>query len=297
MLEIQLNKTLMSAQGTMTLEVDTVIEPGKITTLFGESGAGKTSVLRMLAGLLKPDGGNIVVHGKVWYNAAQKIALQPQQRSIGYVFQDYALFPNMTVRQNLEFAFASKKIARQHQTQIDQLMELVALQALQHRKPHTLSGGQCQRVALARALVTQPDLLLLDEPLSALDQTMRQRLQDYLLQLHQKFSPTILLVSHDVGEIFKVSHQVLVLEHGRITQKGTPRQVFAQQQISGKFQVVGKVLDIVTEGVVYIVSVLAGNEVIKVVADASDITQLNPGDEVLVVSKAFNPLIKSIVGS
>ncbi|WP_299465283.1 ATP-binding cassette domain-containing protein [uncultured Microscilla sp.] len=294
MLEVQLNKTLMSAQGTMKLEVDTVIEPGKITTLFGESGAGKTSVLRMLAGLLKPDGGNIVVNGRVWYNAAQKIALPPQKRSIGYVFQDYALFPNMTVRQNLEFAFASKKIARQNQVQVDQLVELVALQSLQHRKPHTLSGGQCQRVALARALVTQPDLLLLDEPLSALDQTMRQRLQDYLLQLHQKFSPTILLVSHDVGEIFKVSHQVLVLEHGHITQKGTPRQVFAQQQISGKFQVVGKVLDIVTEGVVYIVSVLAGNEIIKVVADASDITQLNPGDEVLVVSKAFNPLIRKL---
>jgi molybdate transport system ATP-binding protein len=294
MLEIQLRKTLLSAQGTMLLDIDTSIESGKITTLFGASGAGKTSVLRMLAGLLAPEGGKLIVNGRLWYDAAQGIALKPQQRSIGYVFQDYALFPNMTVRQNLEFAFSNKKEVRQNQALIGQLMELMGLDELQNRKPVTLSGGQRQRVALARALVSKPDLLLLDEPLSALDQTMRQTLQNYLLQLHQEFSPTILLVSHDVGEIFKVSDQVLVLEQGRITRKGTPSQIFAQQQLSGKFQMVGKVVDIIAEDVVYIVSVLVGNQVVKVVADAQDVAPLEVGNEVLLASKAFNPLIRKL---
>lgn len=294
MLEIQLRKTLLSAQGKMLLDVEMRVETGKITTLFGVSGAGKTSILRMLAGLLKPEGGKVVVNGKVWYNAAQGIDLKPQKRSIGYVFQDYALFPNMTVRQNLEFAFANKKVARQSQALVNQLMELMELHALQHRKPDTLSGGQRQRVALARALVTKPDLLLLDEPLSALDHTMRQTLQNYLLQLHQEFSPTILLVSHDIGEIFKVSDQVLVLEQGHIAQQGTPNQVFAQQQLSGKFQMVGKVIDLVAEDVVYIVSVLVGNQVVKVVADAQEAALLEVGNEVLLASKAFNPVIQLI---
>lgn len=294
MLEIQLRKTLLSAQGTMLLDIDTNIESGKITTLFGTSGAGKTSILRMLAGLLAPEGGKIVVNGKLWYDAAQGTALKPQQRSIGYVFQDYALFPNMTVRQNLEFAFSNKKEVRQNQALIGQLMELMELDELQNRKPVTLSGGQRQRVALARALVSKPDLLLLDEPLSALDQTMRQTLQNYLLQLHQEFSPTILLVSHDVGEIFKVSDQVLVLEQGRITRKGTPSQIFAQQQLSGKFQMVGKVVGIIAEDVVYIVAVLVGNQVVKVVADAQDVAALEVGNEVLLASKAFNPLIRKL---
>lgn len=294
MLSIHLHKTLLAAQGKMALTIDTQIQSGIITTLFGESGAGKTSVLRMIAGLLKPDNGRLVVNGKVWYDAAKRIWLKPQQRSIGYVFQDYALFPNMTVRQNLEFAFASKKERHQNQPVIEELISLVALQELQHRKPATLSGGQRQRVALARALVTQPDLLLLDEPLSALDQTMRQKLQNYLLRLHQKFNTTILLVSHEVGEIFKVSHQVLVLEQGRITRQGTPAQVFSHHQVSGKFQLTGKVLQIDKEDVVHLVSVLIGNQIIKVIADESDITNLGIGDEVLVASKAFNPLIKKI---
>ncbi len=294
MLEIQLRKTLLSAQGTMLLDIDTNIESGKITTLFGTSGAGKTSILRMLAGLLAPEGGKVVINGRLWYDAAQGTALKPQQRSIGYVFQDYALFPNMTVRQNLEFAFSNKKEVRQNQALIGQLMELMELDELQNRKPVTLSGGQRQRVALARALVSKPDLLLLDEPLSALDQTMRQTLQNYLLQLHQEFNPTILLVSHDVGEIFKVSDQVLVLEQGRITRKGTPSQIFAQQQLSGKFQMVGKVVDIIAEDVVYIVAVLVGNQVVKVVADAQDVAALEVGNEVLLASKAFNPLIRKL---
>ena len=311
MLEIKLHKTLQAAQGPLHLNVDVNIEAGQIVTLYGASGAGKTSILRMLAGLLVPEQGRVVLNGAVWYDAAQKYWRKPQQRSIGYVFQDYALFPNMTVRQNLEFALpARKKTAlrwvknsrKNHRTKmpkdqtqlIDELIEIVALQALQHRKPTTLSGGQKQRVALARALVTQPDVLLLDEPLSALDQGMRLKLQDYLLELHQRFQNTIILVSHEVSEIFKVSDQVLVLADGQITQQGTPSQIFTHRQVSGKFQLVGKVLTIIQEEVVYIVSVLIGNQVIRVVANEDDVLDLQPGDQVMVASKAFNPLIQKI---
>ncbi|HAS41975.1 MAG TPA: molybdenum ABC transporter ATP-binding protein [Microscillaceae bacterium] len=297
MLEIKLHKTLQAAHGPMQLAIDVNIEAGQIVTLYGASGAGKTSILRMMAGLLMPEQGRLVVNGDIWYEADQKLWRKPQQRPIGYVFQDYALFPNMTVRQNLEFALpkkSAKDTKRRQQSLIEELIEIVALQELQHRKPTTLSGGQKQRVALARALVTQPEVLLLDEPLSALDQAMRQKLQDYLLELHQKFKNTILLVSHDVGEIFKVSHQVLVLEAGQITRQGTPAQIFTRQQVSGKFQLVGKVLEIIREDVVYIVSVLIGNQVIKVVANDDDVAGLQPGDQVMVASKAFNPLIQKI---
>lgn len=293
MLELHLHKTLLAAGGSMSLKIQTQIPTGQITALFGPSGVGKTSILRMIAGLLKPENGQIIVNGQTWYSSKQKIWLKPQQRSIGYVFQDYALFPHMTVRQNLEFAL-STKARKQHQATIEELIALVELQQLQQRKPHTLSGGQKQRVALARALVTQPDLLLLDEPLSALDQVMRQKLQDYLLQLHKKLNTTIILVSHEISEIFKVSHQVMVLEQGRIAKQGTPLQVFSPQQVSGKFQLVGKVLQIDKEDVFYIVVVLAGSQVIKVVANENDISDLSIGDQVLVASKAFNPLIRKI---
>ncbi|OJJ14408.1 molybdenum ABC transporter ATP-binding protein [marine bacterium AO1-C] len=294
MLEIKLHKTLQAAQGPMNLAIDVKIEAGQIVTLYGASGAGKTSILRMLAGLLLPEQGRLVINGRVWYDGAKKLWLKPQQRTIGYVFQDYALFPNMTVRQNLEFALPKKTSKQQQQSLIEELIGIVALQELQHRKPSTLSGGQKQRVALARALVTQPEVLLLDEPLSALDQAMRQKLQDYLLELHQKFQNTIILVSHEVSEIFKVSHQVLVLEAGKIIRQGTPTQIFTRQQVSGKFQLVGKVLQIIKEDVVYIVLVLIGNQVIKVVANNDDVQGLQTGDRVMVASKAFNPLIQKI---
>lgn len=293
MLELHLHKTLLATTGSMSLKIQTQIPTGQITALFGASGTGKTSILRMIAGLLKPENGQIVVNEQTWYSSKQKVWLKPQQRNIGYVFQDYALFPHMTVRQNLEFAL-NTKARKQHQATIEELIALVELQQLQYRKPPTLSGGQKQRVALARALVTQPDLLLLDEPLSALDQVMRQKLQDYLLQLHQKFRPTILLVSHEISEIFKVSHQVIVLEHGRIVKQGAPLQVFSPQQISGKFQLAGKVLQIDKEDVLYVVVVLAGSQVLKVAANASDISNLSIGDQVLVASKTFSPLIRKI---
>ena len=158
MIELSLHKELISSGGKMFLNIDISLKPGKFITLYGESGAGKTSTLRMLAGLMNPDQGKIRVNNSVWLDTDKKVKLKPQQRDIGYVFQDYALFPNMTVRKNLEYALDK----RQDKSIIDELIDIIELTELQYRKPESLSGGQKQRVALARALVRQPKILLLD---------------------------------------------------------------------------------------------------------------------------------------
>jgi molybdate transport system ATP-binding protein len=221
MIEVALQKKLSASMGEMLLEVAFKIEKGSLVTLYGKSGAGKTSILRMLAGLLRPDEGRIWVNGTVWYDAKQKICLKPQKRKVGLLFQDYALFPNMTVRGNLEFALEKG----QDRKTVSEIIEVMELGELQLRKPQTLSGGQKQRVALARALVHLPEILMLDEPLSALDAEMRQKLQDYILKVHREYQLTTILVSHDLSEILKMSNQVLVLEQGLITHKGTPAEV------------------------------------------------------------------------
>ncbi|WP_394747278.1 sulfate/molybdate ABC transporter ATP-binding protein [Spongiimicrobium salis] len=290
MIAIDIHKTLQAASGSMKLHVPIEIKAGEFITLYGDSGAGKTSTLRMLAGLLKPDHGSIVVKDRIWFHAEKKINRSPQERKIGFVFQDYALFPNMTVRQNLEFALPQKK----DKGIIAEIMDIIALGELQDRKPQTLSGGQQQRVALGRALVQRPSILLLDEPFSALDLQIRKKLQDYLLRVHREFNLTTILISHDIPEIVKLSDRVVVLKNGTITRQGTPTEVFIQKKISGKFSVTGEVLAIEQQDVVYIVTVLVHNTIIKVIADSSEIEGLQLGDSVLVASKAFNPILYKI---
>lgn len=290
MIKLNLHKKLSTTGGEMNLHFETEIKTGALTTIYGPSGAGKTSVLRMLAGLLTPDKGNISINDQIWFNSNQKINLKPQLRKVGFVFQDYALFPNMTVRENLEFAHENK----QSSGVINELIELIELGDLENRKPQTLSGGQKQRVALARALVRRPQLLMLDEPLSALDQVMRSKLQDYILQIHKEYNLTTLLVSHEMGEVFKMSNEVIVLEDGQITKQGKPDILFTSKQVSGKFQFTGEILNIQKEDIIYIISVLIGNNLVKVVADEREAVQLSIGDKVLVASKAFNPIIQKI---
>ncbi|MGB3774705.1 MAG: ATP-binding cassette domain-containing protein, partial [Leeuwenhoekiella sp.] len=195
MIEISLRKKLNMVGDHKELQVDLNVEHSSVNTIYGPSGAGKTSTFRMLAGLMNPDRGKIVVNEKVWYDSSKNINLTPQQRNVGFMFQDYALFPNMTVRQNLEFALKNG----QNKAIIEQLISIIDLDELQSRKPHELSGGQQQRVALARTLINKPDLVLLDEPLAALDKGMRYRLQQYIIKVQQEFGFTLLLISHDVG--------------------------------------------------------------------------------------------------
>ncbi|WP_373072302.1 ABC transporter ATP-binding protein [Zeaxanthinibacter enoshimensis] len=290
MITAQFNKKLWSAQGGMQLDIQMELEQGECLTLYGDSGAGKTSALRILSGLLQPDSGRIVVGGETWYDTDKNINLPPQKRNIGYVFQDYALFPNLTARENIAYGLRKGDST----ALLEELITITGLGELQHKKPGQLSGGQQQRVALARALVRQPKLLLLDEPMSALDHLTRNHLQDFILEARQRYGFTVILVSHDLGEIIKLSDRVAVLENGVISREGSPAQVFMQHKISGKFQFSGKILGIEQQEVVWIVTLLIGANLVKVVVTEKEIQGLRTGDQVIVASKAFNPILQKI---
>ena len=222
MISFSLQKDLHTAEGNMQLQVNAEIESGKFVSLYGASGAGKTSILRMLAGFMKPDNGFITVNNAVWFDATKKSHLEPQQRKIGFVFQDYALFPNMNVRENISFALGKNE----SHSIVDELLEVTRLTNLAARKIQTLSGGQQQRVALARAIAKKPSILLLDEPLSAIDTAMREQLQATLKEIHQRYALTTILVSHNAHEIIKLSDTVIHLEQGRFQQQTTPALFF-----------------------------------------------------------------------
>jgi molybdate transport system ATP-binding protein len=287
MIELDIKKKLLGAQGEFSLELQLRIEQGEFIALFGESGAGKTTLLRCLAGLAAPDEGVIRVNGETWFDSAKQVRLPAQQRRVGYMFQDYALFPNMSVRGNLEFALR-KGANRQR---ISELIELMALGELQHRKPNTLSGGQQQRVALARALAAESHLLLLDEPFSALDQETKVRLQDEVLRLQRHFGLTTVMVSHDVSEVYRLSKRVLIIEQGRIMREGSPAEIFGAGQAGGKFSFAGEILAIEVADVVFAVTLLVGNQIVRVIATADEAQRLKPGDRVTLMSKAFNPVL------
>jgi molybdate transport system ATP-binding protein len=287
MIQASLSKQLHGADGDFSLNVDLSITHGQFIALYGPSGVGKTTLLRCLAGLDHPDQGQLTVDGNVWFNSGSKINLPPQQRYVGYMFQDYALFPNMTVRGNL--AFAIRKGGDKNR--VNELLEMMDLGELQHRKPETLSGGQKQRVALARALAAEPRLLLLDEPFSALDSAMRTRLQDEILRLQRHYGLTTIIVSHDVSEVYKLADTVMVLKAGRVTAQGNPADVFSAGQTSGKFRFTGEVLAIEPMDVMFSLTVLVGNQIVRVVSMKEEADQLSVGNKVMLVSKAFNPMV------
>ncbi len=278
---------LLTAEGKLPLEISFQMEKGQFLALYGKSGAGKTTILRILAGLTKAETADIEVDGEVWENSAKKIFRLPQKRAVGFVFQDFALFPNLTVRENLDFALPKGGDKRV----VDELLTMMELETLRNSRPQHLSGGQKQRVALARAIVRKPKLLLLDEPLSALDDEMRLKLQDYILKIHHTYQLTTLLVSHHLPEIFKLSDQVLVLDKGQPIKKGTPESVFSEDRISSKFKLTGEIVAIQKSDVVYTISVLAANTIIKVIATREEALGIQIGQKVWVASKAFNPMI------
>jgi molybdate transport system ATP-binding protein len=290
MIKINIKKTLNTADGKIVLHVNKEIKEGDFLTLFGKSGSGKTTLLRILAGLENPDSGEIKVGDEVWFDSSKKINLPPQKRGVGFVFQDYALFPNMSVKKNLLFALKNQNDS----ARVDEILEIMELENLSLMMSDQLSGGQKQRVAVARALVSSPKLLLLDEPLSALDHAMRVKLQDELLAVHKKFDVTSILVSHDVSEVFKLSSRVFKISLGDITDDGTPSEVFASSNLSGKFKVAGEVLSINKSDILYVIDVMANNEVLKITAVKKDIENLSVGDKILISSKAFNPIFTKI---
>lgn len=282
-----LRKRLHAATGPMDLELEAEVGQGEFVSVFGPSGAGKTTLLRMLAGLSRPDAGRIEVGGETWFDSAAGVDWPARRRRAGLVFQDYALFPNMTVRGNLEYALPEGG----DRDRVEALLQAVRLTGLADRRPDTLSGGQKQRVALARALAAGPSLLLLDEPLAALDQAMRRELQDEIASLQRRYALPALLVSHDLGEVFRLSARVLCLEAGRLARQGRPAELFGGGRMSAKLRLSGTLLSIEAADVVKVLTVLVGNEAVRVTALPADAEGLAPGDRVFLAAKGFNPMV------
>ncbi|HEN8714453.1 MULTISPECIES: ABC transporter ATP-binding protein [Pseudomonas] len=208
--------------GTPVFEnIDCQIERGEFVTLLGPSGCGKSTLLRCIAGLTPVDGGQILLDGQ------DIVPLSPQKRGIGMVFQSYALFPNMTVEQNVAFGLRMQKVkASDIQVRVREALELVELGSFAGRYPHQLSGGQCQRVALARSLVTRPRLLLLDEPLSALDARIRKHLREQIRAIQRELGLTTIFVTHDQEEALTMSDRIFLMNQGRIVQSGDAETLY-----------------------------------------------------------------------
>ncbi len=197
------------------------IEKGEFVTLLGPSGCGKSTLLRCIAGLTEVDGGQILLDGQ------DLVPLSPQKRGIGMVFQSYALFPNMTVQQNVAFGLRMQKVGKDETAQrVDEVLRLVELHDYAARYPHQLSGGQCQRVALARSLVTRPRLLLLDEPLSALDARIRKHLREQIRAIQQELGLTTIFVTHDQEEALTMSDRIFLMNAGKIVQSGDAESLY-----------------------------------------------------------------------
>lgn len=223
--------------------VDLDIYAGEFLTLLGPSGSGKTTVLRMIAGFEKPDAGTIELGGK---DVSQ---LPPYERDVNTVFQDYALFPHMDVISNIEYGLRIQGIEKgERRTRADKALEQVRLEGYGARKPAQLSGGQRQRVALARALVNRPSVLLLDEPLGALDLKLREQMQIELKELQREVGITFVFVTHDQEEALTMSDRIAVFNQGKIEQLGTPREVYENPQSPFVSEFVGQTNKIVLEG-------------------------------------------------
>lgn len=204
----------------LELDVAFEIEPGGITALFGPSGAGKTSIANAIAGLLTPDDGRIALNGRVLFDRSRRIFVSPQERRIGYLFQDARLFPHLSVESNLRFGWRRAK-QRATEAEIAGVVELLGLSALLHRKPGGLSGGEKSRVALGRALLASPEVLLLDEPLAALDGPRKAEILPYLEQLRDRLRIPILYISHALDEVARLAGRVILLKAGRIAASGS----------------------------------------------------------------------------
>ncbi len=218
-LSLQLHKKVEG----FTLEVEWAIQED-LAILFGFSGAGKSMTLQMIAGLMKPDQGTIRLNERLLFDSRTGIDVRPQDRSIGYVFQDLALFPHLTVRGNIMYG-ANGLGKKERREKTEEMIESFHLEGLGNKKPVEISGGQRQRVALARALIRRPKLLLLDEPFSALDHPLRLEMHQYLTGVARQYKIPVVMVTHDLNEALKLGERIVVYSQGRVIQTGTPLEV------------------------------------------------------------------------
>jgi molybdate transport system ATP-binding protein len=234
--------------GSFGLEAEFNAPAKGITGLIGPSGSGKTSLLRCVAGLEAKAAGRLMVNGECWQDSALGLCLPPHRRALGYVFQDAALFPHLGVRGNLEYGW--KRVPAQERRQdFDQVVELLGIGALLDRKPARLSGGERQRVAMGRALLAAPRLLLMDEPLAALDQASKAEILPYLERLHQELAIPVLYVSHSPDEVARLADHLVLLEQGRVVASGELHEMLARLDLSlSHGEQAGVVVDTVVGG-------------------------------------------------
>ena len=281
MIKINIQKALHGSNGQMNLNINLDIKQSEFIALAGLSGSGKTTLLRILAGLEETKG-IIKIDDTIWLD--ENFSLSPQKRDIGFVFQDYALFPNYTVLDNLLYVNKNIKLA-------NELLEITELSELKNRFTQTLSGGQKQRVSLCRALMNKPKILLMDEPLSALDPEMRTKLQNEILTLHKEFKTTTIMVSHDPSEIYRLSNRVVVLNQGQIIKDTTPKEALLKTNGSAKFSFEGELLDIIKVDVINVAIVAIAQQLVEVVISNEEAKNLKIGQSVNISTKAFTPII------
>lgn len=272
MIKISIEKAIPTTLYSQPLRVNLEISTGEFVVIYGKSGVGKTSLLRMIAGLLKPDQGVIEVNQQIWFNHLNKVNLPIQKRHLGFVFQELALFPNMTVMENLLYAANNPK----DQSYLQRLLNITDMQSLRSRKPATLSGGQQQRLAIIRALARKPTILLLDEPFSSLDYQLAQQLRAELKILHKELKFTTLLVSHDPNDINGQIDQLVELKHGNAHQlRGT-----ALHPTQNKSSLIGKILRVYPFESAFIIEIAVNQEILKVPTDPKTAQGCHPNQMV-----------------
>jgi molybdate transport system ATP-binding protein len=234
MLEIDVEKRL----GDFSLQTAFTCETAGITAVFGRSGAGKTSLVNALTGLLRPDRGRIVLRGQTLFDSAKGIDLPPEKRRLGYVFQEGRLFPHLSVRGNLTYGYRRAPVA-ERAIGLDQVVALLGLEALLERRPGALSGGEKQRVALGRALLANPRLLLMDEPLAALDQPRKEEILPFIEQLKRELDLPVVYVSHAMGEIVRLADTLVLMSGGRVEAVGPLEELTSRldlRPLTGRYE-------------------------------------------------------------
>lgn len=259
MIKFNLHKEFKSKGKITSFHLQGEFEERKIIAIYGKSGVGKSTLLRMLAGLTNPNKGTITIGDDVWFDSDKKQNIKVNKRSIGFLFQDYSLFPNMTVLQNIWYGAELGK----DEELISRIVDIMDIKDLLDRKPIGLSGGQQQRVALARAIARKPRLLLLDEPLSALDAEMRIKLQEEILAIHKLIKTTIVFVSHHLPEVFMLADEVLLVEGGKVTQKGSPSDIFFPSN-EKKVNLFGEFISIENIGDEKVLKIMVNREIVGV---------------------------------